>query len=1136
MKKNLFTKPLALLLSGAMLVGVGCKDYDDDIDNINNRLDGLEEDVVQLQKDVVSLQATQDEFEKIDFSSYVTNDALQTKLDNVLADYAKKSDLKEWLTGDEVLALLKEKHYLAKDEIQALIDDSMLSESDVQDIFNNMLTAEAIMGKIQTDVQDEIAEALRKGGYMTGSSALSTSQVNQILTAVAAAIDEENSGIRNAIKSWLGEDFASYMESYMSTEAGKAALGAAATDAVLAELKKADSDLKSEINDLIAAALTGDEENPFIQKEELTKIVEKYDKAIAQLWLAVGDIAGRIQSLVYVPENAMGYAFFRGATLGDIELTKGKKATMTFRVSPAALAKTIVEGYNAEERTVELEMLPEEVQVVTRGEEPVVFEIEGAEFVEEGKFALIVNTNFDYASLQDNKTYSVALRVSKASSVTKPAQTAEDKDEEVNTGIEFTSAYIPTLADPDNIDITDRIVLAKDGEDGLEQYTAPVQYRMAYDNDKEAVKLLGEYRFVYEDGDKLIELNTAAGKYNWDITPEAEPVYERVETLSGDANTDYLALTPAEPMSETGIKSLMEIGVKNAEKNAGNIDKTVSDKVTFFIAAKVGEETRTIEKGDYEATLTITRRSLGTINEINSEIDWFYTGTGSLSADGASTEKVGYANDLYISEDNFINADMLTSEQYEGVGKSLENTVWDIVAENSDEELVNANNFEVKAVAITNPYAPGDSKVLRYTVKGYKNGTGKIFVRTNIEVNDTEEITLEGTISFNGLDDLKYDVNVPDGEILSINPQEGNIWVAIDSEFYKTMYGKLPEGHFASEEEFVEFMGKSQLNFTRQQADAGTHTAEAGLNVAKGDFRAFFKMRDVDFNVATSYTYKVGENDNIEVANAAFRIALSGSVTINKGNNYFLQRQENLYTDAEVPYMKAKGSLNSDKSKFEIQDVYLTAGYKANKTGDNVTVEYALNLPKEYKGGQPTLDHVTGQLSWGDCTLLEIPVTATMTVDGLLMDYEEFVVKTDAPIDYSKLTLTEGKLEIAPDGVEVTKNVKELLALNDIFGNKIFDNGKISTYPAKGAYDFKAVFGEADINNESDPDAGVDRVSFDPETATVTVEGDDSELVHTITVKIPVSMTYKYDQVVEDGAYELRTEERTIIVKITPKK
>ena len=42
MKKNLFRKFLALFLTGTMLAGVGCKDYDDDIDKVNDRLDQLE--------------------------------------------------------------------------------------------------------------------------------------------------------------------------------------------------------------------------------------------------------------------------------------------------------------------------------------------------------------------------------------------------------------------------------------------------------------------------------------------------------------------------------------------------------------------------------------------------------------------------------------------------------------------------------------------------------------------------------------------------------------------------------------------------------------------------------------------------------------------------------------------------------------------------------------------------------------------------------------------------------------------------------------------------------------------------------------------------------------------------------------
>ncbi len=48
MKKNLFRKFLALFLTGTLLAGVGCKDYDDDIDKLNDRLDELTTPLVKL--------------------------------------------------------------------------------------------------------------------------------------------------------------------------------------------------------------------------------------------------------------------------------------------------------------------------------------------------------------------------------------------------------------------------------------------------------------------------------------------------------------------------------------------------------------------------------------------------------------------------------------------------------------------------------------------------------------------------------------------------------------------------------------------------------------------------------------------------------------------------------------------------------------------------------------------------------------------------------------------------------------------------------------------------------------------------------------------------------------------------------
>ena len=59
MKKNLFRKFLALFLTGTLLAGVGCKDYDDDIKEINNKIEGLETGkLASLEEQLNSLKVT----------------------------------------------------------------------------------------------------------------------------------------------------------------------------------------------------------------------------------------------------------------------------------------------------------------------------------------------------------------------------------------------------------------------------------------------------------------------------------------------------------------------------------------------------------------------------------------------------------------------------------------------------------------------------------------------------------------------------------------------------------------------------------------------------------------------------------------------------------------------------------------------------------------------------------------------------------------------------------------------------------------------------------------------------------------------------------------------------------------------
>ena len=163
-----------------MLAGVGCKDYDDDIDDLKGQINDLKGQV-ELKADASALQVVADKLNGIDFSSFVTNSGLQTELDKRLADYAKKSDLKDWLTSDEVLKLIQAQGYQTKDEVQKLIDEAtkgQLTAADVEKIFETMIASEETMGKLQAGIQEIIKQALIKGEYSVLYSYLFISSIS----------------------------------------------------------------------------------------------------------------------------------------------------------------------------------------------------------------------------------------------------------------------------------------------------------------------------------------------------------------------------------------------------------------------------------------------------------------------------------------------------------------------------------------------------------------------------------------------------------------------------------------------------------------------------------------------------------------------------------------------------------------------------------------------------------------------------------------------------------------------------------------------------------------------------------------------------------------------------------------------
>lgn len=452
--------------------------------------------------------------------------------------------------------------------------------------------------------------------------------------------------------------------------------------------------------------------------------------------------------------------------------------------------------------------------------------------------------------------------------------------------------------------------------------------------------------------------------------------------------------------------------------------------------------------------------------------------------------------------------------------------------------------MEVKATAISDPYIGTDSKVLQYTIKNYKNGNGKINVSTKITVNDNEEVTLKGVITFNGLPDMSYEVNVPNG-IMDINEGQNNIWVMVEKDFYATMFEKLgkEQTYFKDQATFEEFMRQSKLFSVDQEADAQQHIAKAGLRQNGTVLRSFFKMNTVDFNAADSYTYTVPEDSyyGVPATTPIFKINLSGSVTINKEQGYYLGIGTNLYTDKEPYYMIARGKV--ENNQFKTEQVQLTSGYgKMVPEGSDATatVTYKVLPVENYTGNMPTIDGstsgTTGILDWNGCQLDAVQIEATMVVNGLTIDTKVFNVELQKPINFSEWTFTGSKN--AEINKEVTANVYEIInsstdgsKVKDIFGTKLVSaTGLAANVNNAAYYGMTMTLGEPKYESANEEVVTFENFSYDPDTATITYAANNAPLVYDVTVTIPVTFTYKYAIEFTGAAYEPVEFPSTVVV------
>lgn len=333
-------------------------------------------------------------------------------------------------------------------QVQDLIK-GLQNEAQVKALIENQLKAADLWSKIGGEVKKGILEELAK------NSELTTAVKNQAVAAVLAAItnDPAVKDIKTAISKIAGEEASEFVKEYMdvNNKAWIENVNSAAAEAV----KNAESALSRQIISLIST-------QGYLKKSDLTAELGAFKQAIAQLQADVTALINRIQSLVNVPGTMYvgsggSYTTMDFYKVGATPIGNGM-VTLTYRVTPASLAKDLVDAYANGKATFAI--VSEQIKTRAATATPAAT-ITDVRFIEEGKFAVTATMSAEeLGELYEKEEKWITLALSIENTVN-PGTGAEDE-----TASEVTNNVLSNFASimPDEAQEIELGVYTKDEE------------------------------------------------------------------------------------------------------------------------------------------------------------------------------------------------------------------------------------------------------------------------------------------------------------------------------------------------------------------------------------------------------------------------------------------------------------------------------------------------------------------------------------------------------------------------------------------------------------------------------------------------------------------------------------------------
>lgn len=780
-------------------------------------------------------------------------------------------------------------------------------------------------------------------------------------------------------------------------------------------------------------------------------------------------LENRIQSLVYVPSSLSEtsnripvtpapYIIFDDDSR---EYLGNQTLEMTFRVSPASLAKKI-----ADVKKATVSIITRKVSMSSTNSPAFTVESVTASEQNEGEFTVKATTDYKFGS-ENDETLAIALNV-KIAGVT----TGSEDEQTTHTGIDYTTSFLGLYPAGSATRINDNLRIVKVDDEGKlvaslsnGQYSSSLKY-----NDYSVVNFLEGFDVYYYDGKKYMPLSEM-----WEgVLESSRSAFDAKKITINSANEKSYKVTAES----------VQIDEANLPTTDTDLigDNITSSKVTFTVA--LGE--KSLEIGEAQHKVTVVSNGVET-SVPQTAIAWNHTKALSKIYTGNPVDMEPKVTvEHYKEMKPAYTYQMGSIEDFNKF--ALANQWASYIADNAGEIVDGAY---VTLVMNSTPTAENDVQRITPTFYGMtfaEAGNYTAYVKYVHSDKTTTTITIPVTAS--GAPEISYEISK---EVMYVGTSTYTVVEGFAEKLWKDAYKEA----FGSKEDFLAVVAAMT---------ATTGDDEAKLAVAGNDITVTFPA-EYKFDTPYSSTLTLSDKSGLEIVFPA-EIKLNEAHATLTPNPLFV-------TNGRV---NAIAEFNADGSRYDVVAQPLGNAYTYEEELDDVAIRYEINreqqgdkLDEMAENGQivPQIDD-QNKLIWNDWDALELKVDAYLVFTNSNEEVKgsrvTFTVAIDSPYADDKITVaTKGnEFELSQDA---SFKVAQLLTLNSTYqsgdpaaNTNVFD---ASTENGLHANLAKALGGEVKYETTF---SNVN-FAFDEETGVITYTGEDSSL-KPVSQTIEVKVTY----------------------------